>query len=473
MASGNRFAELADSIVDLLGGKENISYYTHCVTRLRFNIKDKGLVQADLVEGLSGVMGSNWAGDQFQVIIGASVADAYKEIAERNGLETADPVAEDGAPAKEGFSINKVFEAISGSITPIVPVLIAAGFVKIVVLLCEQFGLLSADNSTDVVLNFVADAGFYFLPVFVGASAAKKFGANMALGMMMGAVLIHPTFTQSVSDGTALSIFGLPIYPATYTASVIPIILIVWIMSYVERFFAKHSPEAIRTVAEPFLTILVMLPLGLCVLGPIGSFLGTYLSAAIVWLYNTTGFVGMAVLSALFPWIIMTGMHYALDPYIIESLATAGYEPFIVTANIIGNINQGVACLVVALKTKHNENLRSVASGCAVTAIVSGIVEPALYGVNVKLMKPMFGAMIGSFVGAAVAGFGHAYTYAMTGAPGLLALPIFLGGDSIDGLLWAVASMAIGAVATFAATWVLYREDAPEVREAENAEVAL
>lgn len=462
MAKAERYAELASSVVEYVGGKDNIVFFTHCVTRLRFNVKDKSLVKNDQIEKIKGVMGCQWVGDQYQIIIGQSVADAYNLIVKETGLEGQGSVDEDmGDAPKKKFSINAVFDAISGSITPIIPVFIAAGFVKIVVLLLTTFNLLPADNPTIQVLTFVGDAGFYFLPVFVGAFAAKKFGANMALGMLMGAIFIHPSFISAVTEGTSLNIYGIPVYATTYSSSVVPALLTVWVMSYVEKFFAKHSPDSIRSITEPFFTLLVMLPLALCVLGPVGAFVGTYLSEGVMWLYSTTGIFGIAVLSSIFPWIVMTGMHTAFTPYLVNAMATVGYDPIICTANVVANINQGAACAAVALKSKHDEDLRSVASACAITAIVGGVTEPGMFGVNLKYKTPMYGAMIGSFFGALVAGFGHAYLYAMIGSGGIFALPAYLGGENpFASMAWMAGGMLVGAIITFIATCVLYK---PEV----------
>lgn len=461
MAKPERYAKLADSVVDLLGGKDNIRFFTHCVTRLRFDVKDKSIVDVKKIEGIEGVMGCQWVGDQLQIIIGQAVGDAYDLIAERTGLARQDAVDEDlGDGERKKFSINTIFDAISGSIVPLTPVLIGAGFVKILVLLLEQFGVIATGDPTDTVLTFVGDAGFYFLPVFIGSTAAKKFGANQGLGMLLGAMLIHPDFVAAVSEGTALDIFGLPIYAASYSSSIIPAILAVAVMAPVERFFARISPDSVRSITEPFLTLVVMVPLTLCVLAPLGSFLGTYISQAIMWLYDTTGFFGVAVFAALCPWLVMTGMHSSLMPYMLEALA-AGSEHIVLPGMIISNINQGSACAAVAVKTKSVQT-RSTAASCAITAIVGGVTEPGMFGINLRYKTPMYGAMIGSFCGALVAGFGGAAAHAITGSAGLVGgLPIFLGGD-VSNLLWMVAGVVVGAIVTFVATMILYRPEAVE-----------
>lgn len=459
MAKKERYEELANTVPGLIGGVENITFFTHCVTRLRFNVKDKSLVKLDEIEKINGVVGCQWSGEQLQIIIGQAVGDAYKLICEKTGLASQNSIDEnlDNNKVKKKFSLNAVFDSISGCITPLIPVLIGAGFIKIIVLLCEQFGILAAGDPTHTVLTFVGDAGFYFLPVMVGATAAKKFGANLGLGMLMGAILIHPTLISSVAEGVSLNVYGIPVYAASYTSTIFPIILIVWVMAPIEKFFAKISPDSLRSITEPLFTLIVMIPLALCVFGPIGAFLGTYLSEAIIWLYNTTGFFGVAVLSAVFPWLVMTGMHSALTPYALNSFATVGYEPIVLTANIISNINQGAASLAVALKTKE-KNLKSTAASCGITAVVGGVTEPAMFGINLKLKQPMYAAMIGSFAGAAVAGFGKAYAMVLTGSGGLFAIPAYIS-DNISNVIWMVAGMAIGFIVTFVITLFLYKEE--------------
>lgn len=459
MAKRN-YEDLANRVVDLVGGKDNVTFFTHCVTRLRFNVKDKSVIKKEQIEEITGVMGCQWSGDQLQIIIGQSVGDAYQLICKKTGLAEQDTVNEKLDKGKKKFSINAVFDGISGCITPLIPLLIGAGFIKIIVLIGELTGLLTVGGSTHTVLTFVGDAGFYFLPVFVGATAARKFGANMGLGMLMGAIFIHPSFVSAVSEEASLTIYGIPIYAASYTSTIFPVLITVWVMAPIEKFFAKISPDAIRSITEPLFTLLVMLPLALCALGPIGSFLGTYLSEAIIWLYNTTGFLGVAILSAFLPWIVMTGMHSALTPYALNSFATLGYEPIVFTANIISNINQGAASAAVAVKTKDT-NLKSTAASCAITAVVGGVTEPAMYGVNLKLKTPMYGAMAGSFIGAAIAGLGKAYAYSMTGSAGLFAFPIYISEDMAN-LIWMIAGVGIGFIVAFIVTYVLYKPEKQE-----------
>lgn len=465
MAKASKYEELADKLPELVGGMSNVTSFTHCVTRLRFNVKDESLVRMDEIKKLPGAVGAQWSGGQLQVIIGQSVEDAYQLICEKTGVEVKAAVDEnlddDGGKEKKKFSIGVIFDAIAGCITPCIPMLIGGGFIKIIAMLMEMGGL--GETGTYAVFAFVGDAAFYFLPVAVGAFTAKKFGGNLSLGLLLGAMFIHPDFISAVSAGTSLNVYGIPIYQASYSSTIFPAFLTVLIMCPVQKFFGKHSPDSIRSITEPLLTLLVMIPLGLCLLGPAGFFLGTYVSNAIIWLYNTLGFVGVAVFSSLCPLLVMTGMHSSLMPYLMQSLASLGWEAIVLTGMIISNIDQGFACLAVAVKTK-NKTLRSTASGCAVTAIVGGVTEPAMYGVNLAKRTPLYGSMIGSLCGAAVAGIGKAVAYAVCGSAGLFGITVYIPGG-VSNVAWLVAGIAVGGIVTFIATFILYKDEPEEVAE--------
>lgn len=455
----NKYDVLVNNIMELLGGKDNISYFTHCITRLRFSIKDKGLVNTGEIEKLPHVAGINWSGTQLQIIIGQSVTEVYAEICKKYNFEQEKAVNEnlDGESTEKKLSVNSFFEAISGCIIPLLPILIGIGFIKIFLMFATMTGVINTESTTYIVLNFASNAGFNFLPVFVGATAAKKFGANMGLGMLVGAIFMHPTFVGLVAEGTSLSIFGLPIYPASYTTTIFPTLITVWVMAPIEKFIAKKSPEAIRVIVEPFFTLMIIIPLGLCLLGPIGAFVGKYLASSLMWIYDKTGFFGVSILSGCYSLIVMTGMHTALTPYRLNSLATLGYEPIICTAMIINNINQGAASIGVALKTKNKET-KSTAYSCAISAIVAGITEPAMYGINVRLKKPLYAAIIGGLCGGAVAGFGKAACYEVFGSAGIFALPTYLT-DNLSNLIWMLAGILVGFVTTLLITLITYKEN--------------
>ena len=278
MAAVN-FDALADQILERVGGSTNIAYLAHCMTRLRMTLKDRELVDMDSIKALDGVKGAQWTGEQFQVIIGQKVPDLYAIVRKKGNLENAEGQnTEAGRKPGEKLTLKSVggsiLDGLSGSLAPLIPLLIAGGMLKLVVVLASQAGLMDAASNTGAILTFWGDAAFYFMPVFVGGFAAKKFGANVGLGMMLGAALIYPDFVSLVAEGGTISLFSIPVYMASYTSTLLPAVLCVWVMSYVEKFFAKHSPTALRAMLEPFCTMLVMVPLSLCVLAPAASVVG-------------------------------------------------------------------------------------------------------------------------------------------------------------------------------------------------------
>jgi len=454
MAKRERYEELATKVLELVGGKDNISHLGHCMTRLRFSLKDTSVVDLNEIQKINGVIGAQWSNDQLQIIIGQSVGDAYKLVCLKAGI-SAEKAIDENLDTKKKFGFGAVIDGISGSLMPLIPALIGSGMLKVIIILGEMAGFLTKDMPTYNVLAFAADAGFYFLPIFLGATAANKFKTNMGLGMLLGAILIHPTIVANVAGGVGMSIFGIPVYGATYASTIFPIIMAVFAMSYVEKFFQKISPDSVKAIVVPLGTILIMLPLTLCLIGPAGAFLGTYLAKAIMWLYNTTGFFGVALLAAVYPVLVITGMHGALVPYMFQSFASFGYEPIVCVAGVLSNINQGAAAAAVAVKCK-NKSTKSTAASSAITAVVGGVTEPAMFGINMRLKKPLYAAMIGNFCGAAFAGLMKVYTYAFAGSAGIFGVAGFIGPIKMN-VIYMGISVLIGFVVTFIITLFIYK----------------
>lgn len=454
MAKKN-YDQLAVEILELIGGKDNISNFVHCMTRLRFNLKDNSRANMDEIKKLNGIVGAQWSNDQLQIIIGSSVADVYAVVCAKAGY-AAEKSLDENLDKKKKFSFAAIIDGLAGSLVPTLPIMIGAGMLKVIVILCEMAGILSAGMPTHTVLTFAADAGFYFLPIFLGATAATKFKTNMGLGMLIGAILLHPTFIGNVTNNVGMSIFGIPIYAANYANSIFPVIMAVYVMSYVEKFFRKIAPEAIKVLFVPLATMLVMLPLTLCLIGPAGAFLGVYLAQGIMWLYGKVGFFGVALLSSIYPLLILTGMHGALVPYMFQSFATFGYEPIVCTACVISNIGQGAAAAAVAVKSK-DKTLKSTAASSAITAVVGGVTEPALFGVNIRFKTPLYACMAGNFIGAGFAALMKSYAYAFSGSAGIFGLAGFVGPTSMN-LIYMAIGMLMTFVSTFIITLVIYKE---------------
>lgn len=449
-----KYSNLIENAVPLLGGADNISFFTHCVTRLRFIPKDHSRVDLDAIKELKGVVGAQWSGEQLQIIVGQEVGNIYKEI--NNKYHLADSV-EDNSPSKKGFSVSSILDGISGTMGPLIPMLIGLGLIKILTILLTTFNVVSPDNNTYKILYYVGESGYYFLPILVGATAARKFGANMSLGMTVGAMLVFPGFIEAVGAGDAITFLGLPVYAGSYAYSIFPVLMGVYVLSVVEKTINKYTPELLKSILVPFLSILIMVPLMFIIIAPAGAYIGKYLTAIIMWFYGIGGFVSVAITAAIMPFIIMTGMHAAFTPFLIDSMSTYGYEPIIFTALFIANINQGVAALGVFFKSKNVE-LKSTAVSSAVTAMVAGVTEPAMYGINLKLKTPMIAAMIGSLVGGAIAGLFKCYAYAFAGSSALLGLPVYIG-DKANNLTFMVISIIIGGIVTFIMTTILYKEN--------------
>lgn len=447
------YTDLADHIEELIGGKENVSYLSHCMTRLRFVVNDKTKVNEEKIRKIKGVKGTAWAGDQFQIIIGQTVDKALAQIQEKTGigLDTSQQKSE-----KKKITLMSLFETIAAIMTPIISLLIGAGVIRVFMILLTFSGIITTKSPTYITLNFVADAAYYFLPILVGASTAKRFGLNTYIGMFLGAILLHPTFIDMVSKGDAGSIFGIPIYATSYSTTIFPVILNVLVATQVEKFFKKHSPELLRAILVPFGTILVMAPLSLCLLSPVGAFIGNYISSGAIWIYNTIGFIGVGIVAGLYPILVSIGMHNAFGPYLFQQLS-AGSESLLSPAVVVNNISIGAACLGIGLKSK-NTDTKTEAASCAVTAIAGGVTEPGLYGFVLGNKRVLLPVMLGNFIGGCIAGLIHSTAYAFAGSYGVLGLTVFIGGKSMSNVLFTVLAVVVGAVISFICTMLFYKE---------------
>ena len=457
----NNYEEFAKVIIKNVGGNENIQLCFHCATRLRFNLKDLSLVNVEEMNKIKGIVGTQVVGDQFQIIIGQSVGEVYKEICRNGGIHSdgSKNVNSDESKSKNKFSIksslSNLLNAITGCITPLIPAFVGAGMLKILLLVLTMSGVLLETSSTYQILSFSSDMVFYFFPIMIGSISAKRFGGNQSLGMMLGAILVAPGLIENVANGVDMSIFGIPVYATTYTQTIFPAIISVFVMSKVEKMFTKYSPKLLQSILVPLGTLLVMIPLMLCLLAPLGSFIGVYLAAGIMWIYNTIGFMGVAILSCFLPFLILTGMHYGFMPYWLGSLATLGYEPIYILSNVIYNVNQGIACLAVSLKTKQID-LKGIASSAGIASIVAGVSEPALFGVTLRLKTPLWCSMIGCFVGGAIAGAFKVLVYAIPGTWGILSLPIFI--DNGSNLICLIIALVVSSLITFGLTMFIYKD---------------
>ncbi|MFR8718660.1 MAG: PTS transporter subunit EIIC [Coprococcus comes] len=378
------YAKTADTLIAALGGKDNITRLFHCMTRLRFYVKDRSKINEKEILKLSEISGVNWHEDQFQVIAGNEVNAVYKAL-EDKGVPTDDAPAANSDSSKS--VVSKVIDAITGCMTPMIPALTAAGMIKVVLTLLTTFHLVSETSSTYQVISFIGDVTFYFMPFLIAANAAKVFRVNQSLALFIAGVYLSPTFVTMVAGDAAITLFGLPITKATYSYSVIPVILMVWITHYIEILVDKITPKMVKLILNPTLVILISAPIALIVVGPIGTIIGNGLAVAINFLSVKLGFIIVGILAATFPFIVMTGMHHALTPIGLNAIATGGADTLIFVSQVCSNLAQSGASLAVAVRSKDS-NMKQLASAAGVSALM-GITEPALYGVTLKLKRPV------------------------------------------------------------------------------------
>ena len=459
MANNN---EIAKTLIEAVGGKDNVVYFQHCTTRLRFNLKDRSAVDLKKIKDTEKVLGTQWSNDELQVIIGPAVATLYEAMCKEGGFEAQAAVDENldadltkGKLTAKGV-ITALFDAISGCITPIIPMMIGAGMIKVITMLLNMIGVLPAESSTYQILGWLGDAFTYYFPVYLGYTAARKFNANVGVSMLLGAVLVFPSFINAVNEGQTLTFLGLPVYATNYSSTVIPIIITVWLLAKVEKLVTKYSPDFLKATLVPTLSLVIMLPVMLIVTAPIGYYVGSLISSAIIWIYETIGFLGVAILCALLPLMVLTGMHTLMTPYWVGAFMTLGNDPFFLPAMIISNMNQGAAAVAVGLKAKTNK-MKSTALSCAITTLIAGITEPTMFGITVPLKKPLYAAMIGNFVGGLIAGLLKVACYAFPGSGGIFALVSFVGPN--NNMVWFLVAMIVGMVVTFALTMLFGFEE--------------
>ncbi|MDT0124283.1 beta-glucoside-specific PTS transporter subunit IIABC [Paenibacillus sp. RRE4] len=462
--------QLSKDILKLVGGEENIDQVTHCMTRLRFNLNDNKKADKATLKNTPGVMGVMENGGQFQVIIGNDVPVVYNALV---GNMSKSPNADASSGAASGEKqkknvISALFDFISGVFTPILPAITGAGMIKGIVAILVAVGWLSDKSSTYTILSAIGDGAFYFLPIILAISAARKLGSNMFIAAALAAGIMHPTITALLAAGDTTFI-GIKVIAASYSSTVIPIILAVWIASYVEKAIDRITHASLKLLVVPTVTLLIMVPVTLMTVGPLGTVLGNGLSGGISWLFENMSIFASILIGGTMSLLIITGMHYALLPIVVGSMTTLGYD-FIIPLMFAANLAQGGAAFGVGLRSK-NSKTKSLAYSTGLTAVM-GITEPAMYGINMKFKKPFIAALIGGAVAGAFMGIFNVRSYVITGLAGLPSIAAFIS-PAISTLLFALAGGVIAIVAAAILTYILgfQEEDAPQAASTSAATV--
>lgn len=479
----SKYDGLARIIIQNVGGKSNIISVAHCITRLRFKLKDESKANKEVLESTDGVIKVMQAGGQYQVVIGNQVNDVYDAVLEVGHLAAAGAVDEEGNAVEENSGggkkspVSLLIDVISGTLQPTLGVMAATGIIKGLLALFDFLGLIPAASGTYQVWYAVADGFFYFMPIVLGYTAAKKFKVNEFIGMAIGIALCYPAMVNStagtvlgtVFTGTAfemsyyLTFFGIPvIMPASgYTSSVVPIILAVAIAAPLEHWLKKVIPDVIKLFVVPFVTLIVMVPLTYLVIGPIASILCSILSLFFNAIYSIPvvgGLIGGVLIGAFWQVLVIFGLHWSLVPLAMINYSLLGYD-FILSPYFCVSFAQTFVVLAIVLKTK-DEKLKKIAIPAFISGIF-GVTEPAIYGVTLPKKTPFIYSCIAGAIGGAFTGLMRTRSYSIGGL-GLFGLPSFIDTTGVMGLtnmIYILIAILIASVAGFAMTYVLYKDE--------------
>ena len=449
------YKQTAADVLRLVGGDKNVTHLEHCSTRLRFTLADPAKADVAALKKTSGVMGVIAGGPQCQVVIGNDVIEVYDELLKLGSFNAAPSAAPAAAAGKKNIG-NLILDYMVGIFQPLVPAIAGAGVLKAILTIFTSFGILTSTDVVYQVFYNVADAALYYLPVLVAFTTATKFGCNKLVAVALAAAMISPATSTLLATEGGAHFFGLPIQNIGYTGQVFPSILIVIFMAILEKWCNKWCPKAIRVFFVPMFCFAVAFPVGLLLLGPLGYNIGSLLTAAILGLYNTLGWLAVALVAAILPYMVSLGMHKALVPYAVSSLADPGFDMLYLPASLAHNISEGSACLAVALKTK-DENLRSTAISAGISGLF-GITEPALYGVTLQHKKVMLSVTISSFIGGLFIGIMGIKAFAAVG-PGIASMAMYIDSANSMNFIWACVAFVISLVAAFVLTLILYKDE--------------
>ncbi len=479
MAVDNR--QIAQSVLELVGGASNVTTATNCMTRLRLTLKDNNLADVEKIKKVKGVLGAQFSGSQLQVIIGQNVPKVLDEFIAISGVARGAEVHENLDAPKEKLTSkvigNKILDYLSGSMVQLIPLLMGSGlFRTFAVILGPQ--MLNLVTETDPVYTFfyttLFEAGMYFLPIYLGYAAAKKIGATPVLGMLLGGLLIAPSIVSAAADGASISVYGIPVAAANYSQSVLPIILTVPVLYVVEKFIRKHMPDTLSTIFTPFCTLIVVVPIMLIVLAPLGNEVGNVIAGALFGLADMGGiavFVVMAILGAFWQLFVVAGMHLPVILLAQVQIIAAGYDPFVfVSTNCAMTAVWG--CAFGAFLRLKNKDEKGLALGYVISAIAGGVTEPALFGILLRFRRTMLGMFIGGAIGAVLSGILGVTYYLAGGSSNFMVILNYLQGGQwnvIAAIIGMVTSFVIAAVVVFLTGFT--KEELAEMDEENEAEL--
>lgn len=448
---------IAEKVLAAVGGKDNVTNATHCMTRLRLNLKDTSIPNKDEIGAIPGVLAVVESGGQYQVVIGQNVAKVYPEFVSLANLTMEKQINENLDRPKEKLTLkligSNVLNYMAGTMTPLIPAMLTAAMFRTFqsVLGPGLLGWISEKSDLYILFDALYNAFFYFMPIFIGWSSAKKLGVSQVLGIFTGAMLVVPALVAL--DGQPFKIYGfLPTVIHNYAQTVLPVMMSVWVMSYIERFFKKVIPDVLSTIFVPFLTIAVLVPISFVILAPLGGYIGNLIGTGLIAFHNIGGFIAIAVVAALWEFLVMSGMHSVLIVFSMTALLENGYDNFVSVAATMATISAFGMALGAFLKIKDKDE-KSLAFGYLVSGLVGGVTEPVLYGVGLRYKRPFIAMAIGGALAGLYAGLTHVTVY-MVGASNFLILIGFVGGSGANMINACIAS-AIAFIVTAVLTYVI------------------
>ena len=403
--------QLAESIIEHVGGKDNIISLVHCATRLRFVLKDESKADPEIVKKQVGVITVVQSGGQFQVVIGNNVADVFNAIMELTNLNEK-PTTDEAAGAKKGI-VSKLIDLVSSIFIPALVVLVAGGIFKGVVAILQVMEVVKAGDPTYNFLNAIADAPFYYLPIILGFSAVKKFGGNPYVGMALGGALVHPSVVGMLGNAFELQteFFSIPIKLIPYPSSVFPIILAAWFYSLLERNFNKIMHDSFKKFIAPLFGLIITVPLTFAVIGPVVSFLSDSVASGIIFVYELNSVIASMILAALWQVMVVFGIHWGLVPFAMNNISVY-HEDFMIPILFPAVFAQVGAVLAVMLRSKDPQ-VKTLASSSVLSGIF-GVTEPAIYGINLPLKRPFIIGCVSSMIGGGIIGYYHSVIYSFS-----------------------------------------------------------
>lgn len=455
--------QIARQVLAAVGGAGNVSSVTHCMTRLRFVLKDQTIPNKDEIRKIKGVVGVNISGGQYQVIIGNSVGNVYREMLALGGLSDT----QNGPAVKQKVNpISAALDFIAGCMTPLFTAIIAGGLIKVLLVIFGPtlLGLMSDTSDTYILMNALGDAPFYFLPILVAITASKKLGCNSFLAAMVSSMLVYPNLITLLSSDTPTYLFGvIPVMHGSYASSIIPAMLATILLKYVEILVDKITPDWSKNFLKPLLIVIITAPITLCLLAPLGLMIGNVLQVVINTIYGFAPWLAMLLFAGFMPFIVMTGMHWAFVPACLMSLADPGFELMLLPAMLCSNTAQAGATFGAAFKTK-DKDIKQMAFPAAISALLAGVTEPAMYGVTLRLKKPMIGACIAGAIGGLIAGFVNLKAFAFA-TPCLTAIVQFISPEGGSNFMFACIIFAVVLVLSFVLAFILTPANAEEASD--------